>query len=1045
MNLVDLCIERPVLTLMMTLSLVVFGVLGYQRLGVDQFPKMEFPNVVVTSTLEGASPEVMESDVTDVLEEHLNTIAGIRSLHSTSMHGYSVINVEFELGRDLDDAAQDVRDKVARARYELPPDLEPPVVDKLNPADQPIMWIPLNTDRPAVDASEYVRRHVKPELETIPGVGSVVIFGRQDRNIRIWLDGEALRARGLAAADVLVALKREHVEVPGGQVESRVVDYSVKTDAEFRTTDELAGLVVAYENGAPVQLRDVARVEDGSEDRRSAARYDGKPAVGVGLRKQSGGNTVAISDEAQKRLHTMQAALPAGMSFTEGEGLADFSIAIRESVAETQFALVFGALLAVLTVFVFLRRTQPTLIVALAIPLSMIPTFGVMWLVGYTLNTMTLLALALAVGVVIDDAIVVLENIERHRELGETPRVAASKGTREIAFAATAATFSIAAVFLPVVFVKGLVGNFVSEFGLTVAVSVLISLFGALTLTPMLAARMTPPKERAHGSIYHWLERGFAWLETHYRSLLDWALAHRAKTLGIAVASFALGCGSCSRLGLEFFPPSDQGRIFTMVDTPPGTGLDATLGYMKRNEDWMLAQPEVAGLFSAVGIGGPRGPGVTNQGVMFIMLKSRHKRERSAQQLVLAAREAFGGIAGQDARVFDMSAMVGGGRSQGDFEVDIQGNLELAELDDLADQMIQRLAARGGIVDLDKSLKLGLPEVRVIPDREKAAALGIDARTLATTVQAMIGGLDVGTFKEAGQRYDIRVRLEEKDRNEPAAIEQLYVRANDGRVVELRNVVKIETGAAPSAITRTDRQRSVTISGNLQGKPLAAAIADARSIAADILPEGATLSLAGQAEAFREGVWQLALALGLGVLVIYMVLAAQFESLVHPLTVMVALPLATVGAFGGLWVRGMTLNLFSMIGIILLFGLVTKNSILLVEFANQLRERGMEKVEAMRTAAPVRMRPVLMTAISMVFGVLPAAVGIGPGSETRAPMAVASGAGMLSSTCLTLIVVPVFYLVMDDGVEWTKARLRRLFGRPGGRASGAASGTTPVG
>ncbi len=1045
MNFVDLCIERPVLTLMMTLSLVVFGVLGYQRLGVDQFPKMEFPNVVVTATLEGASPEVMESDVTDVLEEHLNTIAGIRSLHSTSMHGNSVISVEFELGRDLDDAAQDVRDKVARARYELPPDLEPPVVDKVNFADQPIMWIPLNTDRPAVDASEYVRRHVKPELETIHGVGSVVIFGRQDRNIRIWLDGEALRARGLAAADVLAALKREHVEVPGGQVESRVVEYSVKTDAEFRTTDELAGLVVAYENGAPVQLRDVARVEDGAEDRRSAARYDGKPAVGVGLRKQSGGNTVAISDEAQKRLRTMQQMLPAGMSFTEGEGLADFSIAIRESVAETQFALLFGALLAVLTVFAFLRRTQPTLIVAAAIPLSMIPTFGVMWMVGYTLNTMTLLALALAVGVVIDDAIVVLENIERHRELGETPRLAASKGTREIAFAATAATFSIAAVFFPVVFVKGLVGNFLSEFGLTVAVSVVISLFGALTLTPMLAARMTPPKERAHGSVYHWLERGFVWLETHYRTLLDWALAHRAATLGIAFGSFVLALGFGSRLGAEFFPPSDQGRIFTMVDTPPGTGLDATLGYMKRNEDWMLAQPEVAGLFSAVGIGGPRGPGVPNQGVMFIMLKSRHKRERSAQQLVLAAREALGSIAGQDVRVFDMSSMVGGGRSEGDFEVDIQGNLELGELDALADQMIQGLAARGGIVDLDKSLKLGLPEVRVIPDREKAAALGIDARTLATTVQAMIGGLDVGTFKEAGQRYDIRVRLEEKDRSEPASIERLYVRANDGRVVELRNVVTIETGAAPSAITRTDRQRSVTISGNLEGKPLAAAIADAREIAAEILPEGAALSLSGQAEAFREGSQQLLLALGLGVLVIYMVLAAQFESLVHPLTVMLALPLAMVGALGGLWVRGMTLNLFSMIGIILLFGLVTKNSILLVEFANQLRGRGMEKVEAMRTAAPVRMRPVLMTAISMVFGVLPAAVGIGPGSETRAPMAVASGAGMLSSTLLTLIVVPVFYLVMDDGVEWIRAWLRRLFGRPGGRASGAASGTAPVG
>jgi hydrophobe/amphiphile efflux-1 (HAE1) family protein len=1026
---IETCIRRPVLTLMMTLSLVVFGVLGYQRLGVDQFPKMEFPNVVVSAHLEGASPEVMESDVTDVLEEHLNTIAGVRSLRSTTTQGSTMISVEFQLDRDIDAAAQDVRDKVARARYELPSDLDPPVVDKLNIADQPIMWIPLNTDRSAVDASEYVRRHVKPELETVPGVGSVIIFGRTDRNVRIWLDGEALRARGLAVSDVLAALHREHVEVPGGLVESSAIDYSVKTTAEFRSVEELGGLVVTWIDGAPVLLRDVGRVEDGAEDRYTVARYDGKPAIGAGIRKQSGGNTVAISDEVQRRLRRMQESLPAGMSFKEGEGLADFSVAIREAVEETQFALVMGALLATLTVFVFLRRTQPTLIVAAAIPLSLITTFGLMWLAGFTLNTMTLLALALAVGVVIDDAIVVLENVERHREAGESPREAASKGTREIAFAATAATFSIAAVFLPVVFVRGLVGNFLSEFGLTVAASVLISLFVALTLTPMLAARMTPPKERAHGSIYHHLERGFQWLETHYGSALDWCLAHRKATLGIAALSFAIAIGLGSQLGAEFFPNADQGRIFARLETPPGTSLEATLELLQKDELWLAAQPEVAGFFSAVAVSGPNGGGATNEGVMFVMLTSRKKRERSAQELVRAAREAFGAIPGQKTMVFDLSAMVGGRRG-GDFEVEIKGNLELAELDRISDEFVHELVAYGGFVDLDKSLKLGLPEVRVIPDREKAAALGVDARSLATTIQAMIGGLDVAKFKEAGQRYDVRVRLEEKDRREPSSIERLYVRARDGSVVELRNLVRVETGAAPSAITRTDRQRSVTIAGNLQGKPLATAIEEAREVAARVLPEGVTLSLSGQAEAFREGSAELLLALALGILVIYMVLAAQFESLVHPFTVMLALPLAMVGALGGLWLRGMTLNLFSMIGIILLFGLVTKNSILLVDFANQLRAEGLEKVAAMRRAAPVRMRPVLMTAISMVLGVLPAAIGVGPGSETRAPMAVASGAGMLSSTFLTLLVVPVFYLVVDDALEATKRRVRRWLGRP---------------
>jgi len=1030
----DVCIRRPVLTWMMTLSLVVFGVLGYQRLGVDQFPKMEFPVVLVTAKLEGASPEVMEQDVTDVLEEHLNTIAGIRSLRSTSYQSFSTIVVEFQLGTSIDVAAQDVRDKVARARYELPRDLEPPVIDKVS-LDWPVMWIPLSHDRPQVEASEYARHQVKPVLETIPGVGSVELFGRMDRNIRIWLDGDALRARGLAASDVIGAIRREHVEVPGGKLESRELDYSVKTAAEFTSVEALEGLVVAYDGSAPVRLRDVARVEDGAEDPTTLARFDGEPTVGLGLRKQSGANTVAISDEAQRRLAAMEPLLPAGMHFARGEGLADFSVAIRESVAETRFALILGGLLTVVSVFLFLRRWRPTLVIATAIPISLIASFGVMWLFGFTLNTMTLLALALAVGVVIDDAIVVLENIERHRELGEAPREAAANGTREIAFAATAATLSVAAVFLPVVFVQGLVGNFLREFGATVASAVVLSLFVALTLTPMLAARMAPPRERAQGSIYHGLEVAFEWLESRYRRVLAWALAHRRATLGLAALSFLAALGFGSRLGAEFFPPNDQGRIFIEMECPAGTSLDGSLEFMKRNERWLLDQPEVAGLFSAVGVGqgGPESGAQSNRGILFAMLTSRKKRERSAQQLVVAARQHFQEIPGQRVAVYDMSSMGFGTSRGGDFEVEIKGNLDLAELDRLADRMIARLAARGGFVDLDKSLKLGLPEVRVIPDREKAAALGVDASSLATTVQAMIGGLDVGTFKEAGQRYDIRVRLAESaQRGDPSAIEKLYVRGRDGGLVELRNLVRVETGAAPSAITRKDRQRSVTISGNLQGKPLATAIAEAREVAREVLPAGASLGLSGQAEAFREGRSQMGLAVGLGLLVIYMVLAAQFESWVHPLTVMLALPLAMVGALGGLWLTGMTLNLFSMIGILLLFGLVTKNSILLVDYANQLRaEEGLDKVAAMARAAPVRMRPVLMTALSTIFGVLPAALGLGPGSETRAPMAVASGAGMLSSTLLTLVVVPVFYLVMDDGVE----SARRLWHRRRGASA----------
>ena len=1035
MTISDLSIQRPVLTWMMMLSLVVFGVLGYNRLGVDQFPEMEFPTVVVSSFLEGASPEGIEEDVTDVLEEQINSIGGVRSLRSTSSPSSSLIVVEFELGTDIDVAVQDVRDKVAVARFQLPPELEPPVIGRMNPTDQAIMWIPVNSSRSTVETSEYVRRHIKPAIETIPGVASVIVFGRLDRNIRIWLDGDALRARGLGANDVLIALKRQHVEVPGGKLEGALIEYSVKTDAEFESVAELERLIVAHVNDAPIYLRDVARVEDGAEDRSSIARYAGSRMVGLGIRKQSGANTVAIADEAYRRLARLNEVLPADMRISEGDQLIDFSRPIREAVAETEFALVFGALLAILTVFLFLRRWRATLIVASAIPLSLVATFGITWAFGFTLNTMTLLALALVVGVVIDDAIVVLENIERHRDRGENPFEAARRGTHEITFAAVAATVAIAVVFMPVVFVEGIVGNFLGEFGLTVASAVIVSLFVALTLTPMLAARVPPPAPRPPGGIYHKLETGFSALEAGYRRTLGWALGHRGATLLVALSALGAAGLFWRGLGGEFFPPSDQGMFVAFLETPPGSTLARTEGQLERVERWLLAQPELAGLFSAVGMVGPSGRAKSYQGVMAGTLKPKRQRERSVQEIVAAARDALGEIPGQSLRIFDLSGMGGGSPDRGDFSIEVRGNLALDELDSLSTELMRRLEQRGGFVDMDRSLKLGLPEIRVTPDREKAAALGVDPAAIATVVRAMIGGMDVASFKEAGHRFDIRMRLEQSDRDTPEAINRLYVRANDGKVVELRNLVRLETGAAPADVTRSGRQRSVTISANLVGKKLDVAIAEARSIAAEVLPEGASLELAGQAEAFVEGMQQLSLATGLAILVIYMILAAQFESFIHPLTVMLALPLAMVGALGALWlgdafgIGGMTLNLFSLIGIIMLLGLVTKNSILLVDYANQLRGQGLEPIEAMRRAAPVRMRPVLMTAFSMIFGVLPAALGVGPGAETRRPMAVATAAGMLSSTLLTLLIVPVFYVSLENGMRWLRGVPGRLLGR----------------
>ncbi len=1027
MTLSDLSIRRPVLTWMMTLALAVFGMLGYARLGVDRFPRMEFPTVSVTTRLEGAAPEAVEEDVTDVLEEQLNIISGVRSIRSSSFSGTSQIVVEFELGTDLETAIQDVRDKVSVAGFQLPPQVEPPVVSKMDVTDFPVAYVPFSSTRPVVVTSEYLKRNVKPLLETIPGVSGVNLLGARERNIRIWLDGEALRGRGLAAGDLLSAFRREHVERPGGIVEGAQLEWSVKTAAEFRSLAELENMVVSRRGDVITRLSEVARVEDGEEDVRALHRYNGQPTVALGVTKQSDGNTVSIMNEVYRRIQGIRPLLPEGIAVVEPAGWIDFSLGIREAVEETLFALAFGGVLAVFVVFVFLRRARPTLIVGAAIPLSLVTTFGLVWLSGNTLNVMTLLGMTLAIGVVIDDAIIVLENIERHREGGKPAFQAAVEGTREITFAASAATFSVAVVFLPVIFAEGLVGSFLGEFGLTVAGSVVVSLFVALTLTPMLAARMPPPAARAHGSVYQRLEGWFSGLEDRYGRVLDWALAHRLATTAIALGSFALAVFFGSRLGGELFPPSDSGMVLTRFQLAPGTSLEAAAEVLARDEAFFLGLPETAGLFSNAG--GDQGlhAGTPSLGFVTATLVPSEQRRRSTQEVIREARRAMGEIPGQRVQIADPT---GGFGSYNDFEVEVRGNLALPELDRYASEIQKRLAARPGFVDLDKSLRVGLPELRVVPDREKAASLGVDAAELAEAVQVMIGGLDVGVFKEAGGRHDIRMRLSRADRDRPQAIEGLSVRSREGGLVELRNLVRLETGAAASSITRSSRQRSVSLSANLEGPSLEEALGTVSAIAREVLPEGVRLAPAGRAESMQESFRQFRLLLALALLAIYMALAAQFESFVHPISVMLALPFSMVGALGGLyaasfWNESMTLNVFSGMGIILLLGLVTKNSILLVDYANQLRAEGLSALEAMRRAAPVRMRPVVMTGLSMIFGVLPAAAGIGPGAETRAPMGVATAAGMLSSLLLTLLVVPVFYVFLD-GLE---GRLRALFGR----------------
>ncbi|MBW2267189.1 MAG: efflux RND transporter permease subunit [Deltaproteobacteria bacterium] len=1027
MKLSDISIERPVLTWMMTAALATFGVLGFLRLGIDRFPDMEFPFVGAVVTLNGASPSTMEDEVADVLEEAFATIEGVRHIYSQSTHGAATVMVEFDLGHDVDVAAQDIRDKLNGAMNELPDEIDPPGIGKWDVSSHPIIFAPIGSELSETETTEYVKEHIKPFIDSIPGAAGVTLYGAVERNIRIWIDPAALRARNLAITDVLDALRREHVDRPGGFVEGRSIEWVLKTDAEFRSVDELGSMIISWDGDAPIRLRDVARLEDGAEDVRGAAHMNGEPGIAIGVSKQSDGNTVAIVDEFRRRMEELRERTPPTIHITEAEGYIDNSESIREAFQETMFALVFGGFLAVLVVFVFMRRTRPTFIVALSIPLSLITTFGMIWIFDFTLNTMTLLGLTLAIGVVIDDAIIVLENIERHREAGRSAKEAAREGTREITFAAAAATFSVAAVFIPVAFAEGQMGSFLKEFGVTVAVAVIVSLFVALTLTPMLAARMPAPKERGPDSIHQRLERWFDALEEGYRKVLTWSLGNRLKTFGIALAAIVLAYVAGKQLPGEFMPAGDTSFAVFEFRTPPGTSLEATVEMLERNEAWLLAQPEVISSFAKIGgtsisISGP------NVGMINARLVPIDQRERSTKEFTRDAREALSAIPGQEFVVLGSF-----GFAERDLEFEIRGHASLEELDHYSDIMLGRMREQGGVVDLEKEIKLGLPEARIVPDREKAAALGIDADTIARIVLAMIGGLDVGTFRDGEERHDIRLRMERDERDTLDSVGDLWVRTRSGDLVDLRNVVRIEKGATASTISHTDRLRSAEIMMNLEGIDLDEAVKRGIAIADEVLPPHLELHLRGDAEDSAEAGRQFGLMLVLAVLVIYMVLAAQFESFTQPLIVMLALPFSMTGALGGLLVMGMSLNLFSMIGIVLLIGLVTKNSILLVDYANQLREQGATAEEAIRRAAPVRMRPVLMTALSMIFGVLPAAFGIGPGAESRAPMAVATAAGMFSSMLLTLLVVPVFYLTLETTREflrsprenWSRWRLAR--------------------
>ncbi len=1022
MWLADTSIKRPVFATMVIAALVLLGIVSYPSIGVDLFPKIEFPIINITTTLKGASPEIMDVDVTDKIEEAVNTINGVKTIQSSSIEGRSVVTVEFVLERDIDLAVQDVREKISLIRGKLPKDIDEPIIEKVDPDATPILWLGLTGANKTIrELSTYADEVVKEQIQKINGVGAIRVAGMRLRQVRIWLDADRMRAYGITAQDVTRALARENVEVPGGRIEGKTKEYSVKIKGEFTDPQQFNDLIVGYSKGSAVRIRDIGKAEDGMEEKRTIARFNGNPAIGMGIQKQSGTNTVEVIDRVNKELVNIKKTLPPGMRLDVS---FDQSVFIKRSINEVQHHLVYGGVFASIAVLLFLKSLRITLISALAIPTSIISTFAIMYFMGFTFNNMTMLALSLSIGILIDDAIIVIENIHRHIHEGMKPMEAASFATKEIGLAVMATTLAIVAIFLPVAFMKGLVGRFFVQFAFTVVFAVMVSMFVSFTLTPMLASRFlkretSQTKKTRFKGVSEVLDKGYDALERIYRIALEYALNHRIKILCGAIAVFILSMFITNFLGKEFTPSEDQSRVAVRLQAPVDYSVDEIDAMFKKAEDEIRKLPEVVSVFYTQGFFGS-----VNKGNMFVGFKPKAERKKSQEQLKAEMRKIIRDkVPGLKASVEDIS-FLGGGIRNVPIQYVIRGR-DLNALEKYMNQITADFAKLPGIVDIDSSVEAGKPEVKVFIDRDKAADLGVDIATVAETVNILIGGeVDVTKFKDnaKGRRYDVRARLQAEDRAKPDDLGRLMIRARDGRLIELANIISVNEGGGPSVINRVDRQRAVALFANLEKKPLGQAKAELDGIAARILPADYTTAYKGAADLMGETFYYLIFALVLGVVMAYMILASQFESFIHPITVLLSMPFSFIGAFGALLVTGNTLNIFSFIGLILLMGLVKKNAILLVDYTNTLRQRGMERKEAILHAGPVRLRPILMTTVAMVFGMMPIALGIGEGAETRAPMAITTIGGLITSLFLTLLVVPVAYDLFDDIGERLKKR-----------------------
>jgi multidrug efflux pump len=993
----------------MSLAIILFGVIAFSRLPVREYPDIDPPIVSITTFYRGASPSVVETEVTNVIEEQLATLEGVKTMTSSSQEQGSVITVEFELNRDVSEASNDVRDRVSRIRGSLPREADDPIVAKVDANAQAIVWIALSSTRhDGLELTDVADRVLKERIQRLPGVGAVIIGGERKYAMRVWLDPMRMAAHGLTAQDIEEAIRTENAEIPGGRVEGTGREFAVRTRGDLTTPEEFAAIVVKQSENDVVSLRDVAEVAIGAEDERTVARYNGQPAVGLGIVKQSKASTIDVARAVRGALPELSKALPEGMRL---DIAYDSSAFIEDSIHEVGTTLLIAMCLVVLVILVFLKSFRATVIPAIAIPISIIGTFAVAYFMGFTINILTLLALVLAIGLVVDDAIVVLENIFRHMEMGKGRRQAAFEGSKEIGFAVLATTISLVAVFVPVAFLTGTVGRLFKEFGLSVAVAVLISGFVALTLTPMLCSRMLRP---LHGGGTGWTTRSFDaffnFIDRAYEKTLRTALRRRPLVVAAAVALIVVSVGVFKLLPRELVPTEDRSIAFGIVIAPEGSTLDYTDRYMREVEAILLPRPERNGLFTAIGLSGG-GPGTVTNGFVFFNMKPRSERTKSQQQVVQELFPSLISIPGVLAFVINPPSL-GGSFASSPVEYVLEAE-SYEELSGAVGKMMAGASKLGYLVNLDTDLRLNKPQLDIAIDRERAAGLGVSVTDIGSTLETFLGGRVVSQFKRGTKQYDVIAQMKAAGRATPGAIDGIYVRGNN-QLVQLANVVNLRETVAPKELNHMNRVRSATITANLApGVSLGTALDALDGIAKAELPPSIKRELSGQSREFRESSSSLYFMFLLAVIFIFLVLAAQFESFVHPLTILLSVPLAVVGALVSLYLFRQSMNIYSQIGLIMLVGLVTKNSILIVEYANQLRARGKETVEAVVEAARIRLRPILMTSFATIFGVLPIAIGLGAGAEARRPLGIAVVGGMVFSTFLTLVLVPVVYALLS--------------------------------